>query len=245
MFKSVEPLTKENHQDLRFASVQNYNFAAKSSNAPIGFSEFAQCAKYYPIVFSTGTPMPMVVLSLKNDENNFVNQDGTWKVPYVPAHFRRYPFVLAKVGDQALEKNTDPDGSAGKQGKDGEAQEKYVVCIDRDAPHFATEQGDLMFTANGEFTELTTRGVNFLQQYQREMALTLGIVELLIEKDVLVDRQFNINVNGQQRAVGGFRAVDMEKVNALDDLILADWVRRGIIFFICTHLNSLQGIQMQ
>ena len=245
MFKSVEPLTKENHQDLRFTSVQNYNFAAKSSNAPIGFSEFVQCAKYYPIVFSKGTPMPMVVLSLKNDENNFVNQDGTWKVPYVPAHFRRYPFVLAKVGDQALE-NAESDENTGGQGKDdGEAQEKYVVCIDREAPHFATEQGDLMFTANGEFTELTTRGVNFLQQYQREMALTLGVVDLLIQKDVLVDRQFNINVNGQQRAVGDFRAVDMEKVNALDDSVLADWVRKGVIFFICNHLNSLQGIQMK
>ena len=244
MFKSVEPLTKENHQNLRFTSIQNYNFAAKTSNAPIGFSEFAQCAKYYPIVFSKGTPMPMVVLSLKNDENNFINQDGTWKVPYVPAHFRRYPFVLAKVGDQAPE-NADSKESAAKQEQDVSAQEKYVVCIDRVAPHFATEQGDLMFTANGDFTELTTRGVNFLQQYQREMALTMGIVELLIEKDVLVDRQFKINVDGQQRAVGGFKAVDMEKVNALDDSILADWVRRGIIFFICTHLNSLQGIQMQ
>lgn len=240
MFKSVEPLTKENHQDLRFTQSQSFNFAAKVPNAPICFSEFVQCAKYYPIVFLKDASLPIVILSLEKDKNNFVDPEGVWKVPYVPAHFRRYPFILAKTdGKDPAEKDANTgDAESGEPSRD-----KYIVCIDRAAPHFSTGQGDLMFTANGEFTELTTRGVNFLKQYQQEMAATTSIVNLLIEKELLVERQFNIG--GQGRPVGGFRAVDMEKLHALDDSLLADWVRKGVISLIYAHMNSLQGIQTQ
>ena len=101
-----------------------------------------------------------------------------------------------------------------------------------------------MFTANGEFTDLTLKAVEFLKGYQQELARALSFVKLLEENDVLVERQFNVNRNGQSTPLGGFRVVDMEKVAALDDALLADWVRRGIMSMITSHLNSLIGISL-
>ncbi|MBF0203702.1 MAG: SapC family protein [Desulfamplus sp.] len=238
MFKKIEPLTQNNHQDLRFTTISNYNFARKISNAPISFSEFLHASRHYPIVFIKGSTLPVVLLSLSQNQNNFINDDGSWKVPYIPAHFRQYPFALVKAELPA-------DASATSSQKDAEAnQDRYVVCIDRDAPHFASSQGDIMFTANGEFTEMTIKAVDFLKLYQQEMAVTSNIVKLMEEKEILVDRQFNVNANGQNISVGGFRTVDMQKLNALEDAVLADWVRKGILSLIFSHVNSLAGMQI-
>ncbi len=40
--------------------------------------------------------MPLALLGLRNTENLFVDNEGKWKEGiYIPAFFRRYPFVLA------------------------------------------------------------------------------------------------------------------------------------------------------
>ncbi|MBF0234203.1 MAG: SapC family protein [Desulfamplus sp.] len=237
MFTKIEPLTHDNHQDLRFTTIQNFDFAKNISNAPISFSEFLHSSRYYPIVFPKDTNVPVVLLSLNQDQNNFVNTDGSWKVPYIPAHFRQYPFVLVKAAPSSESNtNTEPDNL--------ENQDKYVVCIDRDAPHFESTQGDIMFTANGQFTDMTIKAVDFLKLFQQEMSVTSTIVKLMEEKGLLVDRQFNVNVNGQNISVGGFRTVDMQKLNELEDAVLADWVRKGIISLIISHTNSLSGMQI-
>lgn len=262
MFTKIEPLTQNSHQDLRFTSIPNYHFAQNVSNAPISFSEFIHASKYYPIVFLKDHNLPVVLLSLNRDQNNFINTDGSWKVPYIPAHFRQYPFLLVKAASptDSQETSSGNDSSAPSSLSDtttksdntsrdsisnqAENQDRYVVCIDRDAPHFASPQGDIMFTANGQFTEMTNKAVEFLKLYQHEMALTSNLVNLMGEKGILADRQFNVNMNGKNISVGGFRTVDMQKLNDLEDAVLADWVRKGIISLIGCHANSLAGMQI-
>lgn len=227
MFSNIEALTKDKHQDLRYNAVNGYGFAANISSAPLSVSEFIMASKYYPVVFIKDQPTPVALLSLDRDKNNFVNDDGSWKVPYIPAHFRRYPFIFAK---------TPAATDAEKEG--------YVMCIDRDAPHFASPQGELMFTANGEPTQFTLKAVEFLKKYQEEMVMTSNFVKVLEEKDVFVERQFDIVRNGQKKSLAGIRVVDMEKLNALDDATLADWVRKGIMALVFAHASSLSNLKM-
>lgn len=253
MIKKLEPLTKDNHQDLRFSSTNNFGFAEKVSTAPLAFSEITVASKYYPIVFLKNAELPSVILSLEQEKNGFLTPEGKWKVPYVPAHFRTYPFMLAKTAKTPPEQNTPPEQAA--QPSDAGAgdppsneapstDQKFILCIDRDAPHFATAQGDLMFTANGEFTELVTKRLDFLKVYQGELNTTANLVRLMDEKEILVDRRFLLNVDGRSVPVGGFRTVDTQRLNALDDALLADWVRKGIISLITAHLNSLADLPM-
>ncbi|MBF0210215.1 MAG: SapC family protein [Desulfamplus sp.] len=242
MFKKIEPLTQNSHQDIRFTSVADYSFAKNVSNAPISFSEFIHASKYYPIVFLKEHNLPVVLLSLNRDQNNFINEDGSWKVQYIPAYFRQYPFILVKAA--APSDSPEASGNGSSASTTDASEERYVVCIDRDAPHFASLQGDIMFTANGQFTDMTQKAVEFLKLYQREISLTSNIVKIMEDKGILVDRQFNVNMNGQNISVGGFRAVDMVKLNELDDATLADWVRKGIMPLIFSHANSLAGMQL-
>ncbi len=48
-------------------------------------------------------------------------------MPYVPAHVRRYPFILG---------NTDEP-------------ETFAIMLDREAPHFASHEGELLYGVDG------------------------------------------------------------------------------------------------
>ncbi|MCP4115641.1 MAG: SapC family protein [Desulfobacteraceae bacterium] len=224
MFKKIEALSADAHQDLRFTPDNSYGFATEILNAPIGASEFQLAAQYYPIIFPVEGSSPLALLTLNTKTNLFINNDGSWKVPYVPAHIRRYPFILANN-----EKET--------------SKENFVVCIDIEAPHFSDDQGDPMFTADGTPADITQNAINFLKQFQNEMQATQAACRELEEQNVLVERRITLEKDGNKSSVGGFRCVDMEKLNKLDDAVLAKWVRNGLMGLIYTHVRSLANVK--
>lgn len=244
MYRKLEALTKEKHQDLRFTSVQDFSFAETTSTVPLSFSEIALAARYFPVVFLNKGAMPVAILSLEKDKNSYVTPEKRWKVPYVPAFFRGYPFTLAKVDPARESAAASQKGDSAEKDMPIKEGDRYLFCIDRDSPHFQNPQGDLLFTANGDFTELVSKRLEFLKIYRNEMGITENLVRLMDDKGILVDRHFILNVNGNEVPVGGFRTVDLQRLNALDDTLLADWVRRGIVALITAHLNSLVGIPM-
>lgn len=228
MFKKIEPLNKAKHQDLRFTANQGFHFAKAVTSAPLSGSEFLKASRFYPIVFHKEKSLPLIFLSLRENHNNYVNADGTWKVPYIPAHFKRYPFILAKGENKAAES----------------AEDRFVVCIDRDAPHFQGTMGEPMFTADGELAEMTAKVVDFLQKYQQELSETERMFQELEAKGILVEQQFNFEKDGQRKSYGGFRLVDVEKMKKLDDETLAKWVRNGVIALINAHVQSLANVRL-
>lgn len=228
MFENIEALVNKIHQDIRFNQNQKYDYAKAVTNVPLTFTEIVQAGRYYPIVFTNDNPLPVALLSLNNGKNRYVNDNGSWNVPYIPAHFRRYPFIFAKAEEKGAPKE----------------QEKYIICIDKNAPHFKTDQGVPLFTENGDFSDFTQKMAEFLKHYQQEIGVTANLMKVIEEKEILVNKQFNFEQDGQQKSVGGFRTVDIEKMNKLDDAVLADWVRKGIMSFIHAHLNSLANIRL-
>ncbi|SHO52255.1 SapC family protein [Desulfopila aestuarii] len=228
MFTKIEPLSQETHLDLRYNAIQDFDFARKVLHAPLSASEFLQASRHYAIVFPKDDSTPMAMFTLIQQINQYIQEDGSWSVPYIPAHIRRYPFVLAKV--------------ASEEGKENE-ETRYALCIDRDAPHFAAEQGDIMFTANGEMTSIGQNALKFLETFQQELHVTQLLCRELAEKDVLIPQSINVEQDGQTVSVELFRIVDMGKVNALDDATLAKWVRNGLLGLILLHVQSLANLQ--
>ncbi len=224
MFNKVEGLSNEKHIDLRFAPMNSFDFATTVVNAPLCASEFFQAARYYPIVFPDGGTSPMALFNLNQKTNRYIDDQGAWKVPYVPAHIRRYPFIFAKQDKS-------------------EATNNFVVCIDIEAPHFATGQGEPMFTANGELSQFTNKMIEFLKKYHQELDMTQMICRELETTGVLVDKKITIDKDGQKIQIGGFRCVDIEKMNNLEDAVLSKWVRNGLISIVNSHLQSLVNLK--
>ena len=59
----------------------------------------------------------------------------------------------------------------------------------------------------------------------------------------MVEKKINIEKDGQKIVLGGFRCVDMEKLTALDDSVLAKWVRNGLMGIINLHQLSLGNLK--
>ena len=67
-----------------------------------------------------------------------------------------------------------------------------LLCgIDRDAPHFAENQGDPMFTADGDPADLTQEAINLLKVFQNETNATQAVCKELETHGVLVERNIN------------------------------------------------------
>ena len=98
LFKKPKPLDSQAHRQLRYAPNQPYHFAAQQMFAPIVAGEASMVAREYAIVFSdTPGSLPLALLGASKGHNAYVRPSGHWMARYVPAHLRRYPFVMAEA----------------------------------------------------------------------------------------------------------------------------------------------------
>ncbi|SDT84704.1 SapC family protein [Desulfobacula phenolica] len=222
MFNKIEPLEHSKHQDLRLTKTSGFTFAKDISAVKLSFSELRHASRFYPIVFLNNAPgIPQALLSLEIGKNACVDEAGNWKVPYIPAYFRLYPFTLAKIQEQ---------------------EDKFALCLDPEAEHFKSGMGDPLFTADGAPTEFVQKNIlNFLQVYQQELKTTQALFNALEEKELIVDKAFKYTLNQTEKSINGFKGVDMEKLTALDDKSLADMVKNGTMGLVYEHTHSLSN----
>lgn len=227
MFKNLEPLDKKKHAALKYRPVNRYAFAANIPFTFLGGTEVAEAAKAFPVVFpgkdSKNMPLlPIALFSFKKYENPFVSEDGDWQADYIPMHFRRYPFIFAAVPGR---------------------KNQFALMIDKDAPQLNMEEGTPLFDDQGEAGKIVTTARDMLGKFQQDIERTTRIVSLLEDRQMLVSKQFKVKKGETETALRGFRVVDTGKLTALDDFVLAEWVRNGLMGIIFAHLHSLSNIK--
>lgn len=232
MFVKVEPLDRAKHGALKFKPATNYEFAATQATAPLPAAEVLEAARHFPIVFQDqaqgGEPgvVPQALLSLTQGNNAFVGPDGNWRAPYIPAHIRRYPFILGAI----------------------DAEEQFAIMIDVDAPQFKSGEGEPLFVAKEDGGELVAgptieTAKDFLGRLQGQIEATRDLLAPLQEHDLLMVRQMEVRLDNRRTVLSGFRTVDEEKMRKLDDATLAGWVRSGLMNVIVAHLQSLGNVR--
>ena len=213
-------LNKVAHKDLRMKAVAgDFGFARATNSVILAAVEFSEAAKEYPIVFAkVGEGVaPVALLGVRDAENLFVADDGSWSARYIPAFVRRYPFVLAETG------NTD----------------QRVVCIDEGFPGFSHDEGEPLFV-DDEPTPTLQQAMNFLEDYQTQYLRTEVFLKRLAAHDLLVALNARVDLNdGQQFGLAGLLVVDEEKLLALDDTVALELFKSGELAWIYCHLMSL------
>ncbi len=223
MFETSTNLDVDLHKDLRFEPSINLKFAATTSSAPIVASEITQVIRQFPVVFSKDDEMvPIAFMSLTEGKNAFISETGTWEGDYLPAHIRRFPFILGKTDDP----------------------EKYTIMFDSEAPEINTTSGERLYKDDGDMAPALQQAVDLLQAFQSELVATQKLIEPLVEKDVLTDQVISVNrPDGRNWTLNGVRAVDGERLKALDDATLAAWTRSGLMAIVYAHLHSLENVR--
>lgn len=223
MFKTPEILSPAKSSGLRFRKGASYNFASSLTTVPLHAGELTVACRHYPIIFPVGEPLiPRALLSLRKKGNDFVLSNGAWSVSYVPAHIRRYPFILGRT--------KKPD--------------TYVLMVDKEAPHLQDEDGEPLYSESGDPGEVVQKAKEFLTRFQKQLMATEKFLAPLVEADLLVERQLNIRRGKTTSVVRGFRVVDMTLLADLDGDILKSWVGSGLLKAVYALQFSLSNVEL-
>jgi len=224
MFEKAEILDRWKHQGLGYKPASDYRYASSLMACPIAHSEMTKVSREYPIVFSNQEKrIPLAHFSVKEKTNAFVNADNNWNADYIPAHVRRYPFVLGDKGDgENFYIMADSRG----------------LCNDHDAEELFQNSSDEKEGEKG----VIGRATDFLVGFERELKATEALIAPLYEYDILAPKTVTLEQRGNAPVhVSGVLLVDRPKLAALNDSVLGTWARSGLLDLVSLHLASQEN----
>jgi len=224
MYDKPEPLSVQAHGKLGVnRENKGFDFVKDLHFVPLNGNEFGAAATTFPIIFAGDQHQPLAVMGLQPEQNLFIDETNQFKSDaYVPAYVRRYPFVLA----------TPPNG------------ENMIVCVDR-AFSGISESADLpFFKENGEPTDYMNSVVEFLKQYETQRQATELMISRLKELDLFEKREVVYDPQlrgrpGQREKVTDHIAISEKKMAALEPDVLREFMEKGYMGVIYSHLVSL------
>jgi len=228
-YQNPVPLNADNHQDWTIDPVEQYHFARSTNSIYLMVAEFVQAAREYPILFSRqgGAEgiVPIVLLGIGRDSNQFVQESGHWNAEYIPAYVRRYPFIPALQNED---------------------QERLTLCIDRDYSglHEDGGSGVPLFESDGAAAPITQQAVALLQEYHGEHQRTVEFCKQLDELGLLEEARLDIERKDEKKqTLSGFFRVSPERFLGLDGETLVGLRDGGGLEWIYAHFQSLGNVQ--
>lgn len=224
MFKNIIPITKEAHLKIKIKPIDNFDFVADTHITSIMVHEFSRASSTYPIVFLEDKEQdqfrPVVLVGLEEGENLFV-QDDRWNASYVPAIVRRYPFALAETNEEG----------------------KYTVCIDDKSGFVNEEEGQALFTDEGEPGEVMERVKQYLTELQQMEKFTNEFCDYMRANNMFTPLNMKIRVGNEVKNINGAYVINEERFNSLSDEKFLELRERKYISVIYAHLSSLAQIE--
>ena len=221
-FNDLVPLSSNEHATWKTRSVDHAPWLAKQHAVPITADEFAMAQRFYPIIFSLGDDaVPLALMGLNEGVNTFVDDAGKpIGESYFPAYIRRYPFLLARLREDA---------------------EELSLCFDPTADAIGPfDEGNALFE-DGQPSEATKEILGFCEQFEQAGMRTTAFMKELKESGLLMDGEVSIQTgeDSPPYIYRGFQMVDEEKLRDLRGDTLRKMMQSGMLPLIHAHLFSL------
>ncbi|HEV2673917.1 MAG TPA: SapC family protein [Aliidongia sp.] len=216
-FKDVTVLDAGLHGALKLDRASGYGFARIANALPLGLSEVAIAAQYYPIVLTSGpNPMPVAILGYQAGENLFIDTEGAWlDDSYIPAYVRAFPFILI-----------EPPGAG-----------SIYLGIETTAPILG-DQGEPLFT-DGKPTAVVDTAMSFALAYRDDLKRATEFGKALNDAGLLVANEARLTFkSGGTARLDGFNVVDGAKLDALADETFLGWRKQGLLNPLYAILQS-------
>ena len=223
IYKTAVPVSRARHANWFVETKPNYAFSGEINSVPLMAVEFPQAASEYAIVFAgTDTEiLPAVILGVRGNENLFLGRDSQWSAKYIPAFVRRYPFVFSRSGD------------------------RFLLCVDEEFPGVNQEgRGQPLFAEDGKPSPYLDNVLKFLQGYQAQFLRTQRFCARIKELDLLEPMQAQVTIeNGRRLSLGGFLAINRDKLKALPGEKLAELIKTDELELIYLHIQSMRNFE--
>lgn len=224
IYERAVPVSVEAHKAWSVKVENNYSFARDVNSVPILAAEFAAAAIEYTIIFAGNGDVvfPSVILGMKEGQNAHVNEDGTWNGRYVPAFFRRYPFVFAASDDQKT----------------------FTLCIDEEYEGLNKKgKGERLFDAEGNRTQYLENVLAFSTEYQAQFTRTQAFAKRLNDLGLLEPAQAQFSLAGGERTqLTGFKTINRDKLRNLPGETLSQMAKTDELELCYLHLQSLNNL---
>ena len=223
MHRAIKLLNPKTDPGLTVAPTSDYRFAAGEMTMPIVFSEMADIAREYPLVFLRGKSQPAALLGIEEGVNAYVSEEGRWLANYIPGRVRAYPFALVP---------------------NPKAEDSFAVGFDAEAPEIAAKDGFALFDTTGQPSPTLKSRMNLLQSLKQQEARTTEMVKALRNHGILIERAIRISRReGEDSQLTGLEVVDEKAFNALPDAAFAKLRGEGLLPLIYAHLLSMANLR--
>jgi hypothetical protein len=221
-YGGLEPLSSSRHAAFKSRGSDKAPFLVNNHAVPITIDEFVTVQRFCPIVFSSGeTTVPLALMGLNEGVNVFVDDEGklTSEV-YIPAYVRRYPFMLARLSENAQELSLCFDPTSGLVGE-----------YDEGLPLFD----------DGKPSETTNAILKFCEEFELSAQRTGAFTKDLKDAGLLMDGEVSIQPQGVEQPFiyRGFMMVNEEKLRDLRGDELRRMNQNGMLALILAHLFSM------
>lgn len=221
LYKAPVTLNAELHGDLKVSRRRSYGYAKNVNSVPVVLSEFLQLLAHYPVVFGPGDPpMLIALLGIRQDENLFVDDGGNWTPnTYIPAYVRRYPFILADMGNS-----------------------RYGLAAELDPAFFGEEDSPLF--EQGRPAKAAELALRFCLELQKEFEATQKFCKAIMDSGLLRPKVFNVaDRSGRKMQLSGFAAIDPEMLDTLNNRTANAWRKQHWLGPVYWHIASMERLK--
>ena len=225
-YKDIAPLGR-NQKVRLLAPGEVPDFARGLNSIPISYTEFAQVAREYPIIFTAARGSqsfaPAAVLGMAAGENLYDN-NGKWAGNvYVPAYVRRFPFCMARVTLDKVE------------------QQNRLICVEKS--HLDDKDGEPMFDVKGQPLAKWKEIEALLREYEVDLERSREMCGILADYGLLepFTMQAKFKTGGDPLQLTGMHRVAEGKIEHLNASQLKNLVKKGILSRVYAHLLSLDN----
>jgi hypothetical protein len=225
MAANFQPLHKETHKNIKIKPVQSVEDLANQHALGVVVQEFALAGNQYPIAFvqgkEEGSFFPVALLGLEPQVNLFVTDENKWDGMYMPARYTHKPFSVIPSKDDA---------------------NLFGIAIDMDSAIVGEDEGQALFSDDGEETEYLANRKKSLISYVEHEQITKAFIDELTKLELLRSQNINVKVGEQEFNLNGLFIVDEKKLAALSDEEFLSLRKRGFLGPIYAHLGSMHQV---
>lgn len=227
LYREPVQLNAQLHRHKKIRPFNDFSLIAHAHAVMLNAVEFPQAALAFPIIFVPGTTSnpeisAAAMMGLVPNANLFV-EGSQWAASYVPAAFRRMPYLSAPL-----------PGS-----------EQTGVYIDLQWPSLSETEGEPLFTSDGQHAPALVQAIEFLQAFDAEARRTAHLCARLNTLGLLTPMKADVTLpDGSALTVDGFMVVDEAKLAELSESVVLELHRSGALGLIHAHLLSLNQMRV-
>ena len=227
----IKALNNETHRDLRIVVKRGAEYGENTHLVPVVADELRSLVLEYPIILikdnESGRYSMCAMLGFEKGENLFLDGEE-WDAIYVPVHFRRQPFSLSYTA----EKNGEPDPTS------------LVIAIDMDSNRIRKDEGERLFDDEGNETQLLKNVNDLLAGIGTSQSSTDAFINALVEHDLIEPANLDVQfAGGEKKRFEGIYTVQDDKLNKIEDDVLADLYKHGYLQAAWLMLTSIANVR--